>query len=679
MERRRWSHTIPAKMLGFFIFIAGTAVLLISGFGILHMADEGFYSQPFDTVLLNCMYGQASQDVADLMTQFQSFLEEGNDPEEFEAYVSSESYLSSSNSEQPLLTQQDGTESWYYEIRDKNGTQLAGNYEGQLCYAYSFDGSWWSSELENYEVILYIDKTFSVESRYSEILHICSELYRIRYGLAATAAAALLLIICSYVFLMCGAGHRFGEKELVQGPFVRLPLELYLCLAAVLVSAEIWFLDRVDFRYYIGDWDFFITYPVSYLAAQAALAVCMAIAASATLGGISMNFAVRIKLKLFFKNTIIYRILRKFWRIGKSVLTGTVNLIRGLPSVTRTAVAAFAVIFLEMVFLVLFFYSPGKMLFLFLLEKSVIFLIVIYFAMSLRILEKGGQALAEGDLNYQIDTGKLSGELKRHGENLNSISEGMNAAVNERMKSERMKTELITNVSHDIKTPLTSIINYTDLIAKEHSENEKINEYAAVLSRQSARLKKLIEDLVEASKASTGNVEVHLTPMEVGVILIQAEGEYGERLQERHLQLISRQPKEPVRIMADGRHLWRVIDNLMSNICKYAQPYTRVYLTVERRGEKAYICFKNTSSYPLDIPAEELLERFVRGDASRSTEGNGLGLSIAQSLTALQRGTLELAVDGDLFKATLIFDALPPERNEFAEETEISLRMPDPS
>ena len=246
-------------------------------------------------------------------------------------------------------------------------------------------------------------------------------------------------------------------------------------------------------------------------------------------------------------------------------------------------------------------------------------------------------------------------DLRRHGEDLNSIAAGMNRAVDQRMKSERMKTELITNVSHDIKTPLTSIINYADLIGKEPAGSEKIPEYAGVLLRQSERLKKLIEDLVEASKASTGNLEVVLAPCEVGVLLTQAAGEYQQRLSQADLTLVTRQPEHPVTILADGRRLWRIFDNLMNNICKYAQAGTRVYLTLEEQTGMAVISFKNTSRSPLDISAEDLIERFVRGDASRNTEGSGLGLSIAKSLTDLQKGTMELTVDGDLFKVVLRF------------------------
>ena len=231
----------------------------------------------------------------------------------------------------------------------------------------------------------------------------------------------------------------------------------------------------------------------------------------------------------------------------------------------------------------------------------------------------------------------------------------MSLAVEERLKSERMKTELITNVSHDIKTPLTSIINYATLIGNESCENEKIIEYSTVLVRQSERLKRLIEDLVEASKASTGNLDVLLSPCDPSIFLTQAGGEYEEKLQRAELTLVIKQPEQEVQIMADGRRMWRVFDNLMNNICKYAQSGTRVYLTLEIIRKNAVITFKNTSRDPLDISEAELMERFVRGDTSRNTEGNGLGLSIAKSMVELQNGSLHLLIDGDLFKVALSF------------------------
>lgn len=272
-------------------------------------------------------------------------------------------------------------------------------------------------------------------------------------------------------------------------------------------------------------------------------------------------------------------------------------------------------------------------------------------------IEKALNSIADGQYYEYIDTKLMLGHDKRVSEKINNISTTVDEAVNERMKSEYFKTELITNVSHDIKTPLTSIINYSDLICKEQTDNENIKEYSDVLFRQSNRLKKLIEDLLEASKASTGNLKVDLQPCEVATLLSQTIGEYSEKFEEKNLELICTQNDPNIKIQADSRHLFRVFENLLNNTSKYAQANTRVYVTVDKLDDKVHIAIKNVSKDPLNITASELMERFVRGDSSRNSDGNGLGLSIARSLTEIQNGKLELVIDGDLFKAILIFDS----------------------
>jgi signal transduction histidine kinase len=280
---------------------------------------------------------------------------------------------------------------------------------------------------------------------------------------------------------------------------------------------------------------------------------------------------------------------------------------------------------------------------------------IIYFVLMLIRLKKGAREIAEGKLDYKVDTKYLILDLKDHGEDLNRIRDGMNIAVDERLKSERMKTELITNVSHDIKTPLTSIINYSDLICREECENENIKEYASVLHNQSERMKRLLDDLVEASKASSGNIDILLAECDARVLISQVSGEYYQRLADAGLDLVCTAPEDEIRIMADGRRLWRVFDNLMNNARKYALSGTRVYVSLEAVGERAVFRFKNISREALSVNVDELSERFVRGDESRNTEGNGLGLSIAKSLTELQGGVFDIIVDGDLFKVTVSF------------------------
>jgi signal transduction histidine kinase len=270
-------------------------------------------------------------------------------------------------------------------------------------------------------------------------------------------------------------------------------------------------------------------------------------------------------------------------------------------------------------------------------------------------LRKAVQEMVAGHLDYQVNTNRMLPDLKIHGEDLSSLSTGLSRAVDERLKSERFKTELITNVSHDLKTPLTSIINYVDLLKKADIQDETARGYIEVLDRKSQRLKTLTEDLVEASKAASGTIAVQLEKLDVKQLVDQAVAEYDERLSRSQLTTVVTMPETPCMVMADGRHLWRILDNLLGNCTKYAMPGTRVYLDVTKQGKDCVIAVKNISADPLNVPAEELMKRFVRGDSARSTEGSGLGLSIARNLTNAQNGTFDLMVDCDLFKATLSF------------------------
>lgn len=479
--------------------------------------------------------------------------------------------------------------------------------------------------------------------------------YALRYWIYAIIAAAALLVAVCFIFLLCAAGHHPGVDGVRPGWGTKIPLDLLTAAVGLGLFLGIQLVVEA------GIWG-----------VMAILAIVLGSAAVAGIfTGWCMSFALRLKLGGWWKNTVVYVVLRWLRRGGGAVLRtlgsglraaghGLAGLLRGVPLVGKTVLVFLGLCVLEGLGILfsMFAWSWGLLALLWIFEKLLLLLAVLALALMCRKLLLGGRALAAGDLSYQVDTSRMVLDFKSHGEDLNHIAQGMAAAVDQRMRSERMKTELITNVSHDIKTPLTSIINYADLIGKEPPDSEKIPEYAAVLTRQSERLKRLIEDLVEASKASTGNLEVNLAPCQPGVLLTQAAGEYEQRLKDAGLDLVTRQPETAVTILADGRRLWRVFDNLMNNICKYAQRGTRVYLTLEERDGQAVISFKNTSRAPLDIPAEELLERFVRGDAARGGEGNGLGLSIARSLTELQKGTLELTVDGDLFKVVLRFAEL---------------------
>lgn len=262
--------------------------------------------------------------------------------------------------------------------------------------------------------------------------------------------------------------------------------------------------------------------------------------------------------------------------------------------------------------------------------------------------------ISRGEVGYTLKTDGFTGGELEAAESINSISDGLKSALNEQVKADRLKADLITNVSHDIKTPLTSIINYVDLIKRENIDNEKVREYIDVLDKKSARLKNLTEDLVEASKASSGSIKLDMCRLDMAELAIQAGGEFEDKFAARHLEFNLNTGEGPAYVMADGRHLWRVFENLLNNAAKYAMENTRIYADVEHIGGNCVFSIKNISQSKLNISPEELTERFIRGDISRSTEGSGLGLNIAQSLTKLMGGRLVIEIDGDLYKAKVI-------------------------
>lgn len=468
--------------------------------------------------------------------------------------------------------------------------------------------------------------------------------YGLRYAIYPILAAVLAIGIFCFVWLIRAAGQRRGTDEIATTWLDRMPFDLYLGFAVVAECFLVLLLDQFNYRR--GSIPGYI--------AMLFLLLCMGWVLLLSI----LTSAVRVKLGTWWKNTICYRIIRIICNLLK-IAAENIGLFG------KMILAFGGITIIDLFFLVILWSGTG--LFLWMLLKIAEFALLFWGVIQMQRLKEGGERLAEGDMSHRIDEEKMYWEFRNHAENLNSISDGMAKAVDERMKSERFKTELITNVSHDIKTPLTSIINYVDLLEKEELSNETAVGYLEVLDRQSGRLKKLIEDLIEASKASTGNLAVHLEKLEAGVSMVQTIGEFDEKLKANELDLKIVKPEEPVYIMADARHLWRVIDNLMNNICKYAQPGTRVYINLETAGTRAMLTFRNTSRYPLNISSEELMERFVRGDSSRNTEGSGLGISIAKSLMELMGGTFELYVDGDLFKVVIGFDVVfenLPEKEE---------------
>ena len=534
-----------------------------------------------------------------------------------------------------------------YTIRSADGTVLAGNYQGEEALAfretlvdtpgYYLTNSWgytyWTELDESLVVTGYVLRDMDVEDSFSYYVKLVNTFYASRVTLIVITLSCLVAVICLVIFLMSSAGHRPGVPGITLGLLDRIPTDLYLGavlgLVILLVAA---FLE-------VGWWQAW----VQVVTGGAALAVC---------GVLIMAFAMTMSTRLKYGKGY-------WWRhsltggIALFLCRGLRQLYRAIPLIWRwLALGAGLLIFSGL--LLEPYCEPEAILLLLCLWTAVIS----YLAWAFSRLQRSVRRLARGNLQEPVNTRGLVGSFRQIGDNLNTLGQAANLAVEERLRSERMKTELITNVSHDIKTPLTSIVSYVDLLQKPHTP-EQGAEYLEVLARQSQRLKKLTEDLVELSKASSGTIPVELAPLNVVELVNQALAEYQTKLETAGLTVVLTAVQEEIPVSADGRLFWRVMDNLLSNCIKYALSGTRVYVDVVKYEKQVMISVKNISRQALNLPAEELMERFVREDRSRNTEGSGLGLNIAKTLMELQHGSLNLVVDGDLFKAILLFDLLP--------------------
>ena len=461
--------------------------------------------------------------------------------------------------------------------------------------------------------------------------------------LMIAAIGSGLLAILLFVFLMAAAGHRKGTDAITPRLTEKIPFDLFTAAVALAGFVFLAYFDDMMDRASRS-------YDIVLLLILAGLLLCAAVLLALWW---CMSLAVCVKTGGLIRGTLCYKLLRFLRRAVRALWGWGKMIVTSIPLIWRGMLILCGAEFVGLLILAMSDSGAGPIGFF--INLFVFFPLALLALISAKKLRTGASEIAKGNTAYRIDTKYLFGEFRRHAEDLNAIQSGISRAVDARLRSERMKTELITNVSHDIKTPLTSIISYVDLLSKEEIENEKAREYIEVLQRQSARLKKLTDDLVEASKASSGALPVTIESCDLGVMLEQTAGEYGERLAEKGLTLVVRKPEGSVPVQADARHTQRIFDNLMNNILKYALPGTRVYLELAAEDGGTAVIFRNTSSREIVQSPEELTERFVRGDAARSSEGSGLGLSIARSLAELQGGSLAVTVDGDLFKVTLRF------------------------
>ena len=610
---KRFLDKTWTKVVAYFLFFIFTALAVANTAGVVYFFSHEIYLQG-EAAAREALYYSQADNVADAV---QVWLLNSKSEEEFIKAVRDR--CPAENGYGITVTQPDG----------KNTTVTALPEDAKIVYTYD---RW--LDIDGKELVI----TVSLQEGF------LPRTYEYRFGLwlldmknALIPLTVLFVVLTLFCFFwqMAAAGHWQGFEGIHLTWFDKIPLDLM----------------AVVFMLPIG---FFIGY-FNY-----ASSIAVALWGAAVLNCVFLfliTFVTRCKAGTVLKNNVIWYAIRLLWRILKAIGRWIGHLVRSIPIIWRTALVILAAF--------IFALAIGSNMSVLSLPMLLLYLLLAVFALYIAIgfatLQRGSMALAEGDYSKPVDTRFLPGDLKRCGENLNKVQQGVQRAVDERLRSERMKTELITNVSHDIKTPLTSIVNYVDLLKKEDIDNPKAQEYLEVLDRQSKRLKKLTEDLVEASKASSGVIPVDCQPTNVNVLLSQLEGEYEERLQKAELTMIVHPAAGDPVVLADGKLLSRVMDNLMNNIGKYAMPGTRVYAAAAADEKESTISIKNVSRNELNVSADELMERFVRGDSSRHTEGSGLGLSIAKSLVELQGGRFELSIDGDLFRADISLPLYRPQ------------------
>jgi signal transduction histidine kinase len=480
----------------------------------------------------------------------------------------------------------------------------------------------------NERVFLAVDTSYPV----SDALRTYAEVFSRREGIVWTSLLGIVLslaaLVAGLIGSILGAGWKEGRCTPDPGRLDAIPTEL---------AAGLYMILAVLFLLVVSDY--------------------MPSADTLTMRGrIGIAFAAMLVYLIFLSGVLsLVRRIRTHTLWSNSI---TLMLVRTWRQVTsaRTASGQFLFFYIGFVILNFLFWLLGNVGFFLMFVLDMV--VLLYFLRDMagkQSIYEGIHQISKGDLTYKIDTSSLQGETCEMAKAVNEMGDGLQQAVDSIVKNERLKAELITNVSHDIKTPLTSIVNYVDLLKRENIQGERVQQYLEVLDQKSQRLRQLTEDLVEASKITSGNIELHLMKLSLQSMWQQAYGEFQERFEEHGLILVCTLDKEPVHIMADGRQLWRILENLLGNICKYAMENTRVYVELYREDRTAYLSLQNTAREHLTADGEELTGRFVRGDKSRNTEGSGLGLSIAQSLVQLHGGTFQVTVEGDIFHVTLTF------------------------
>ncbi len=630
---KKWTYHIVFKTVCLILASLSLVISVLSAFSLAFLIASDAYRQPFAQIESSYWERQYDWLPLEIAHRFDDYVYEKTD---------FASFLDSVRFDEVMF---------YTDIYNDDGHLIYSDYEGQetvltmeeIC---GVGGQWlrvesydegdhmtWDSR--DYRVLVYVTD-FQRTGNQETTVWLMKVVYAFRIPLIPIFFSSLLLFFVLTVFLCIAAGKRGKEPRCHTTVFDRVFLEIYFAIGFAVILVEWWFLEIAPGLLWFS------------LASGCLFALLDALLLLLLL----MTVAVRVKEKMLFESTLLYRL----FLIVKQILKKILLIWEEMFLVPKIAISLSLLALFDL-FLAA---NLGFDLFLFVLlvEGLGLMGLLIRYGASIQRIGQDQRELALGNLDHRCDLTLLPMGLRSLGEDLNRSAAGMEKAVEEKVKSERFKAELITNVSHDIKTPLTSIINYVDLLKKEPIKNKRFQEYLEVLERQSNRLKKLTEDLVESSKAASGTLSFELCPCDLKVLMEQAFAEYQVQLEEKGLTASLSFPDHPCLVMADGKRLWRVLDNVMNNICKYSLSGTRVLGTLEEKEKRVYLILRNISSTPLFHSGSDLTERFVRGDCSRNTEGSGLGLAISKSLVEMQNGSFQVTVDGDLFKVMISFDLI---------------------
>ena len=506
-----------------------------------------------------------------------------------------------------------------------------------------------SFDTKDFVFAVSVDTKFSVADSMADEAENYETYSKLMFPMLAGAVFGSVLWLIGMVWLTVTAGRKPEDEEIHLNGFDRW----YTEIAAGAVIG-IWLAGTIILGTLIANSSLGYSYAVVTV-----IVTCL-ICGTYTMAWFLIGYLSlvrRIKAGTLWKNSLIRKVLKWIGKCSGKLADFVRAFSRNTAEKIKVLLVGGAFLFLQFLIIGCVFSGAGV----FLLALMAVDVAVMIFAIRKadgqdRIMD-GLKKISDGELQYKIKTDTLTGKQKVMAEYINNIGSGLDAAVENSLKKERMQTELITNVSHDLKTPLTSIINYVDLMKRENPTDPKIQEYLRILDEKSQRLKVLTEDVVEASKASTGNIKLEMNDIDFVEMVQQVIGEFEEKFQEKNLTMMVHFTDEPSIIYADGQRMWRVLENVFGNVVKYAMEGTRVYAEISNRNKKVTFSLKNISAQPLNISADELTERFIRGDVARNTEGSGLGLSIAKSLTELQGGEFKLYLDGDLFKVMITFVA----------------------